>query len=51
MADGKTAVTIKNYVVANKLRNITGNDKLTSKEIKKMVEMLDEVSPRVFTRS
>lgn len=46
VADGKSAASIRNYVISTKLRNITGNDKLTSKELKVMVEMLDEAGPK-----
>ena len=40
--EGTTAAKVRNYVVASKIRNITGNDKLDDKQIKKMVELLDE---------
>lgn len=46
VAEGKSAAAIRNYVISNKIRNITGNDKLTSKELKKIVKLLDEVSPK-----
>ncbi|MBQ1566558.1 MAG: hypothetical protein IIZ80_01555, partial [Erysipelotrichaceae bacterium] len=46
VAEGKSAAAIRNYVISNKIRNITGNDKLTSKQLKKIVELLDEVSPK-----
>ena len=41
-----TAGKVKNYVVTHKFRNITGNDKLSDKQIKKMVELLDETYPK-----
>lgn len=37
---------IRSYIVGNRFRNITGNDDLTDREIAKIVELLDEVSPR-----
>ena len=46
VAEGKSAAAIRNYVISHKIKNITGNDKLTSKELKKIVELLDEVSPK-----
>lgn len=42
----KSAASIRNYIVSNKLKNITGHQDLTSKELKKIVELLDEVSPK-----
>ena len=45
-AEGKSAASIRNYIISNKFKNITGNDDLTSKELKKIVELLDEVSPK-----
>ena len=44
--EGKSAAAIRNYVISHKIKNITGNDKLTAKELKKIVELLDEVSPK-----
>ncbi len=44
--DGKSAASIRNYIVSNKFRNIAGNDDLDSKQLKKIVDMLDEVSPK-----
>ena len=46
IANGKSEAAIRNYIISHKIKNITGNDKLTSKELKKIVELLDEVSPR-----
>ena len=46
VAEGKSEAAVRNYVISHKIKNITGNDKLTSKELKKIVELLDEVSPR-----
>ncbi|MBR4461764.1 MAG: hypothetical protein IKS51_04210 [Erysipelotrichaceae bacterium] len=40
--EGTTAAKVRNYVVANKIRNITGNHNLEDKQIKKIVELLDE---------
>jgi hypothetical protein len=45
-AEGATAKKIHNYVVANKIRNITGNQDLTDKQVKRMVELLDEAYPK-----
>jgi hypothetical protein len=46
ITNGKSEAAIRNYIISHKIKNITGNDKLTSKELKKIVELLDEVSPR-----
>jgi len=46
VAEKKSAAAIRNYIISHKIKNITGNEKLTSKELKKMVELLDEVSPK-----
>ena len=40
--EGTTLVKLRNYIVCNKIRNITENDKLSDKQVKKMVELLDE---------
>jgi len=37
-----TVAKIRNYITANKIRNITGNDKLSDKQVKAMVALLDE---------
>lgn len=44
--EGTTAAKLRNYIVANKIRNITGNHDLDDKQIKKMVELLDETYPK-----
>ncbi len=44
--EGKKASVIRNYIVSNKFRNIADNDDLTNADIKLIVEMLDEVSPK-----
>ena len=44
--EGKKASVIRNYIVSNKFRNIAKNDDLTNAEIKVIVAMLDEVSPK-----
>lgn len=44
--DNKSAASIRNYIVSNRFRNITGNDDLDSKQLKKIVDMLDEASPK-----
>ena len=41
IAEKKTAAKIRDYIVANKIRNITDDDDLSDKEIKKIVELLD----------
>lgn len=41
----KSEAAIRNYVISNKFKNITDNDDLTSKELKKIVELLDETRP------
>lgn len=45
VAENQSAAKIRNYVVYNKIRNITGMD-LSDKEIKKIVEKLDEAYPK-----
>ena len=42
VAEGTTVAKLKNYIVGNKIRNITGNDDLTDKQIKLIVDRLDE---------
>ncbi len=44
--DGDKEDDIVNYIVANKFRNITGNDDLSDEQVQKIVELLDEVSPQ-----
>lgn len=44
--EGTTAAKLRNYIVANKIGNITGNHDLDDKQIKKMVELLDEIYPK-----
>ena len=46
IAEGASTAKIRNYIVANKFRNLTGNDNLSDKQIKKIVEMLDELSEK-----
>ena len=46
IAERETEEVIRQYVVGMKLRNITGNRDLTDAQVQKMVEMLDEVSPK-----
>ena len=46
IAERKSAAAIRNYIVSNKFRNITGNHDLDSKQLKKITELLDEVSPK-----
>lgn len=40
--EGTTLAKLRNYIVCNKIRNITENNKLSDKQVKKMVELLDE---------
>ena len=42
VGEGTTLAKLRNYIVCNKIRNITENDKLSDKQVKKMVELLDE---------
>ena len=37
---------ISQYVIGTKFRSITGSDKLTDSQVGKMVDLLDEVSPK-----
>ena len=46
IAEGKKANVIRNYIASNKFRNIANNDDLTNAEIKTIVALLDEVSPK-----
>ena len=41
-----SAADIRDYIVYNKIRNISGNDDLTDAEIDLIVSLLDEVSPK-----
>ena len=43
---GESVDAIRLYTVGAKFRNITGNDDLTDAQILKMVDLLDEVSPK-----
>ena len=44
--EGATAKKIHNYIVVNKIRNITDNHDLSDKEVKALVGLLDEVYPK-----
>ena len=44
--DGDKADDIVNYILGNKIRNITGNDDLTDAEVDKIIEMLNEETPK-----
>ncbi len=44
--DGESVEAIRLYTVGTKFRNITGNRDLTDAQVLKMVELLDEVSPK-----
>ncbi len=46
IADRKSAAAIKNYVVSTKFRNITDNHDLTGKQLKEIVQLLDNVHPK-----
>ena len=46
IADGESVEDIRLYVVGSKFRSITGNRNLTDAQVLKMVELLDEVSPK-----
>lgn len=46
VAEGKNAAAIRNYVVGTKFRHISGNGDLTDKQVKKMMEMLEEADPK-----
>ena len=46
IVEGAKVDEIRLYVVAAKFRTITGNRKLTDAQVLKMVELLDEVSPK-----
>ena len=43
---GESVDAIRLYTVGAKFRNITGNDDLTDAQVLKIVELLDEVSPK-----
>ena len=48
--EGATPEEVRDYVVATRFRNVTGVKTLTDAEIRRMAELLDEVSPKgVFT--
>ena len=46
VGEGATVAKVRNYIVSTRFRNITGNHNLSDKQIKKMVEMLDENYPK-----
>ncbi len=46
IAEGAGVAKVRNYIVSTKFRNITGNHDLSDKQIRKMVEMLDENYPK-----
>lgn len=46
IGEGKSLEDIRLYAAGSKFRSITGNAKLTDAQILKMVELLDEVSPK-----
>lgn len=46
IAEGAPLEEIRLYAVGTKFRNLTGNRKLTDAQVLKMVELLDEVSPK-----
>lgn len=46
VADGKKANEICDYISFNKLRNVSGNLDMPDAEVAKIIELLDEVSPK-----
>ena len=46
IGEKKGAKEIADYIVRNKIRNITKNDALTNAEVDKIVEVLDELNPK-----
>lgn len=46
IADGWSIEDIRLYAAGTKFRNITGNHELTDAQVLKIVELLDEVSPK-----
>ncbi|MDT9191342.1 MAG: hypothetical protein P5681_26925, partial [Limnospira sp. PMC 894.15] len=50
VADGASVDAIRSHVVRAKLEWLTGNRNLTDAQIERIVEMLDEVSPRSVFR-
>lgn len=46
LAEGASVKKIRTYIVCTKFRTVVGNDKLTEKQVLKMADLLDEVSPK-----
>ncbi len=46
IAEGAKAEEIRMYAAATKFRNVSGNRELTEAQVGKVIELLDEVSPR-----
>ena len=46
LAAGESEEAIRLYIVGTKFRNVTGNKNLTDEQVRKMAELLDEVSPK-----
>ena len=46
LLEGASVAKIRNYIISIKFRNITGNRNLTDKQIKKMINILDETYPK-----
>ena len=46
IADKISQKEITEYIVDNKIRNITGNHDMSAAQVNKIVELLDEVSPK-----
>ena len=46
IADGESIEAVRLYTVGSKFRSITGNKELTDAQVLKIVELLDEVSPK-----
>ena len=46
VADGESVEAIQLYAAGAKFRSITGNSSLSDAQVQKMIELLDEVSPK-----
>ncbi len=46
VAEGATVAKIRLYIASHKFATITGNSQLSDKEVKKIIELLDETSPK-----
>jgi hypothetical protein len=50
IAEGKSAKAIREYIVLNKFRNISGNDSLRDQEVFKIADMIDGLDNRGMFR-